>query len=131
MALSYTGTVKVVQQLSELQKMPLIEWLKEGAPVKYISDNVNKQKKVCDIRSDHQSKMHNMYSILVSKGRVSLPESDIEAISPCQLDKLKSMSPATFLPSKEDVLALRGSHTMKVYYMSSIPIEASSTTCKP
>jgi hypothetical protein len=89
--------------------MPLTEWLKEGAPVKYIGDNVNKQKKVRDIRSDHQSKMHNMYSILVAKGRVSLPESDVEATSSCQLDNFKSISPATFLPSKEDVLALRGS----------------------
>lgn len=111
LSLSYTGTIQVVQHLSELQKIPLIDWLKEGAPVKYISDNVNKQKKVRDIRSDHQSKMHNMYSVLVTKGRVSLPGSDVEATctSPCQLDKLKSIPPATFLPSKEDVLALRGS----------------------
>ena len=108
MSLSYTGTLKVVQHLSELQKIPLTDWLKEGAPVKYISDNVNKQKKVRDIRSDHQCKMH-MYSILVTKGRVSLPENDVETTSPCQLDKLKSISPATFLPSKEHVLALRGS----------------------
>ena len=42
---SYTGTLEVVQQLSEAQKLPLRDWLKEGAPVKYISDNVNKQKK--------------------------------------------------------------------------------------
>ena len=112
LALSYTGTLKVVQQLSESQKLPLIDWLKEGAPVKYISDNVNKKKKVRDIRSDHQSKMHNMYSILVTKGRVSLPHSGLEAsdhTSTCHLDKLKSIPPSTFLPNKDDVLAIRGS----------------------
>ena len=105
--------MKVVQQLSEVQKLPLIDWLKEGAPVIYISDNVNKQKKVRDIRSDHQSKMHNMYSILVTKGRVYLPNSDLHVqVSddmPCQLDKLNSIPPSTFLPSKDDVVSLRGS----------------------
>ena len=101
LALSYTGTVKVVQQLSELQKMPLIKWLKEGASVKYISDNINKQKKVRDICSDHQSKMHNMYSILVSKGRVSLPGSDIEATSLCQLDELNLVHVTSYIPTKQ------------------------------
>ena len=101
--MNYTGTLKVVQQLSELQKLPLTDWLKEGAPV---NTSVIMSIKVCDIRSDHQSKMHNMYSILVTKGRVSLPDSDLEPLggtSTCQLDKLKSISPSTFLPSKEDV----------------------------
>ena len=88
--MSYTGTLKVVQQLSKQQKFPLVEWLKEGAHVKYISDNVNKQKKVRDIRSDHQSKMHNMYSIILTKGRVTLQEvsaCDMEAsdMSMCRL----------------------------------------------
>ena len=70
LTLSYTATLKIIQQVSKLRKVPIIEWLEEGAPVKFIGDKVDKKKGVRDVRSDHQSKMHNMYSILAAKGRV-------------------------------------------------------------
>ena len=50
-------------------------------------------KSVCDVRSDHQGKMHNMYSLLAVEGRVSVPdEVDTEG------GDLKSFPPSSFLP---------------------------------
>ena len=107
LTLSYNATLKIVQQISELRKVPISEWLKEGAPVKFVGDNVDKKKGVRDVRSDHQSKMHNMYSLLAVKGRVAVPdEGDTEK------GNLKSFSPSSFLPNKDDVLAIR--HNLKV-----------------
>ena len=74
LTLSYTATLKIIQQVSELRKVPISEWLEEGALVKFVGDNVDKKKGVRDVRSDHQSKMHNMYSLLAVKGRVAVPD---------------------------------------------------------
>ena len=69
--------------------------------MKFVGDNVDKNKGVRDVRSDHQGKMHNMFSLLAVKGRVSVPdEVDTEA------GDLKSFSPSSFLPSKDDTVAI-------------------------
>ena len=61
--------------------------------MKFVGDNVDKKKGVYDVWSDHQSKMHNMYSLLAVKGRVAVPdEGDTER------GDLKSFSPSSFLP---------------------------------
>ena len=72
-SLSYTTTLKVVDQISTLHKPPLQMWLASGAPVKFVGDNVQKNKGVRDVRSDHQKSMLHKYSMLVVKGRVSDP----------------------------------------------------------
>ena len=60
-----------------------------------------------DVRSDHQGKIHNMYSLLAVKGRVPVPdEVDTEG------GDLKSFSPSSFLPNKDDILAI--THNLKV-----------------
>ena len=41
---------------------PLEKWLKEGAFVKFVRDNVNKRRGVCDVRSGHQAEL---FSLLV------------------------------------------------------------------
>ena len=69
--------------------------------MKFVRDNVDKKKGVRDVRSDHQGKMHNMYSLMAVKGRVSVPdEVDTEG------GDLKSFSPSSFLPNKDDILAI-------------------------
>ena len=55
--LSYTATLKIIQQISQLRKVPISEWLEEGALVKFVGDNVDKKKGVRDMQSDHQGKM--------------------------------------------------------------------------
>ena len=118
--MSYTATLKVVQQLSELQKLPLLDWLSDGAVVKY---NVDKRRRVRDIRSDHQSKMHNMYSILVTKGLfffqqdtnpcdIAIQEAEGKTSADAhstRLKELRSLPATSFLPSREDLIVVRQS----------------------
>lgn len=107
LTLSYTATLKIIQQISQHRKVPVSEWLKEGALVKFVGDNVDKKKGVRDARSDHQGKMHNMYSLLAVKGRVVVADQ-----ADANRGNLKSFSPSSFLPNKDDILAIR--RTLKV-----------------
>ena len=75
-ALSYTGTLKVIDDVSALHTVPLQQWIASDTPVKFIGDNVNKKRGVRDITSDHQSAMLNMYSMLVVRGRVQVAADD-------------------------------------------------------
>ena len=79
-ALSYTATLKVVDQISGLHTAPLQEWLVAKAPIKFVGDNVQKSKGVRDARSDHQKSMLHMYSMLVVRGRVSEPNLPLEVL---------------------------------------------------
>ena len=47
-------TLKIIQQVSYALKVPVIEWLREGSPVKYVGDDVDK-KGVHNVRSDQRS----------------------------------------------------------------------------
>ena len=42
-ALSYNGTLKVIEQVSTLHTDPLWEWIASGAPIKFVGDNINKR----------------------------------------------------------------------------------------
>ena len=99
------ATMKVIQLVSEMQRVPIIEWLKEGSPVKFVDDDVDKKKGVCDMRSE----LLNMYSILAVKERVPLEDEPDR-----QVYGLKSFSASSFLPNKDDVLAIRRTLTVLV-----------------
>lgn len=64
-ALSYTATLKVVDQISGLHTALLQQWLAANTPVKFVGDNVQKRRGVRDTHSDHQKSMLHMYSMLV------------------------------------------------------------------
>ena len=70
-ALSYTGTLKVIDEVSALHTVPLKQWIASNVPIKFVSDNFNRKRDVCDIRSDHNSTMLNMYSMLVVRSRAA------------------------------------------------------------
>ena len=65
----------------------LDKWLKDGAFVKFVGDNVDKQVNVRDIASDHHGKLMHMFSIFAVKARVSPPPAPIADLS-------RSMLPA-------------------------------------
>ena len=79
--------------------------------VKFIGDNVSKKVGVRDIRSDHQSHLKQMYSILVVKGRVPNPPTSKQPFKP---PPLTSLSCSTFLPSKDDITAIKDHLTILV-----------------
>ena len=58
---------------SERHRAPIERWIREGASLKFVGDNVDKKKGVRDIRSDHHSEVKYMYSLLAVKGCVKPP----------------------------------------------------------
>lgn len=97
--ISYTATLQLVDDISKFHKDPIQQWIKDGATFKFIGDNVDKKKRVRDMRSDHQGEMLHMYSVLVSKSR--LPSSQLSQTG--QIADLMSIPWKTFLPSKDDI----------------------------
>ncbi len=100
---SYTGTLKVVTDVSTLHKIPVEEWLSSGDVVKFVGDNVDKKPAVRDIRSDHRSEMLHMFSMLIIRGR--LPHEDLSITYRTSI--LPALSASSFLPTFEDVIAIK------------------------
>ena len=84
------------------------KWLKEGAFVKYVGDNVDKQCNVRDIRSDHHGQLRHMFSLLVIKARIP-PPAPLPVFS---TQSLTSVNVDCFLPSLEDMKVVQ--HDMEV-----------------
>ena len=55
--------LRLIDGISKPHDVPINKWLAEGATFKYIGDNVDKQRGVCDVCSDHVGKMIHMYSV--------------------------------------------------------------------
>ena len=100
--LSYSAVLRLVTEISKRNVLPLQRWLAEGAVVKFVGDNVNKTRGVRDIRSDHHSVMKHMFSVLVTKLRVTIPV--VETFTP---PVLSSEPLSSFLPSSADVHAIQ------------------------
>ena len=81
----------------------LDKWLSDGAFVKFVGDNVDKQVNVRDIRSDHHGKLMHMFSIFAVKARVS-PPPPVSAFSP---PMLRTDAVECFLPSREDITIIQ------------------------
>ena len=54
--------------------VPLQKWIDEGVVFKFWGDNVDKQLKVRDLRSDHKGEMVHMFSLLAGRSRTPAPE---------------------------------------------------------
>lgn len=63
-----------MDDVSKLHTVPIEKWIKDGIVFKFWGDNVDKQRKVRDLRSDHQGKMLHMFSLLVGRSRTPAPE---------------------------------------------------------
>ena len=99
--LSYNATLVSVTEVSKLHKTPLQAWIAEGHTFKFVGDNLDKKKRVRDMRRDHQSEMQHMYSILAVRSRVPFSSS-------CETRKdFVSLEPSAFLPTPQDVKAIQ------------------------
>ena len=100
---SYSATLQLISEISKLNVAPLKKWRDEGIVFKFWGDNVDKQQKVRDIRSDHQGSMLHMYSILIGRSRTQnslLPYSG-------QVSSFADVSAEFFLPTADDVNDLK------------------------
>ena len=97
--LSYPATLRLVEEVSKLHTVPLKQWIQDGQVLKFWGDNVDKKRKVRDLRSDHQGKMLHMFSMLVGQSRTPAP------YLPCVGHgcDLAIVPPEFFLPSSDNV----------------------------
>ena len=99
--MSYSSTLRLIKTISESYDIPVKRWIAEGKVFKFVSDNLDKQRKVRDWRSDHQgnSKMLHMYSIIAVATRVPQPDLPRAGL----VNELTKLKPSQFLPTAEDV----------------------------
>ena len=85
-------------EFSKLYTDPIKDWIKEGITFKFIGDNLDKKRRVRDIRSDHQGQLLHMYSILVARTRVPTSLSRSGEVAP-----IMSIPTSLFLPNMQDL----------------------------
>ena len=102
-AVSYTGTLKIVSGISSLYEAPLKEWHASGLPIKFVGDNVDKRKDVCDIRSNHHHSLVHMYSLLVVRPRAS----DSSLSTTGSTSNLLKLEASAFLPTMDEVNVIK------------------------
>ena len=85
----------LVTEASKLHKLPLQQWIADGVQFKFVGDNLDKKRGVRDIRTDHQSEMQHMYSLLVVQSRTVLPTDTSDAVRDIGL-----LTPSAFLPAQ-------------------------------
>lgn len=96
---SYNATLRLIREVSNFHSAPVKRWVNEGTVFKFWGDNVDKQQRVRDLRSDHQGNMLHMYSILVGRSRTQgLGHSHVGHLS-----KLTEVPADSFLPTSEDI----------------------------
>ena len=87
-----------------MHTIPLEEWIREGVVFKFWGDNVDKQRKVRDLRADNSGKMLHMFSLLAGRSRTPAPNLPHEGGG---LSLLDSEPVESFLPSESDVRAVK------------------------
>jgi len=100
---SYTATLKLVGEVSQIHEVPLQQWIKDDVIFKFWGDNVDKKRGVRDVRSDNQATMLHMYSLLVGRSRIP----GIGLSRTGQVAKLSSLPSESFLPTQSDVNATK------------------------
>ncbi len=53
-AVSYDTTLSTISKIAKLHQVPIKDWLSTGTDIKFVGDNVDKNVRVRDIRSDHR-----------------------------------------------------------------------------
>ena len=69
--MSYTATLSLD---SKLHTTLLQQWIADGVRINFWGDNIDKEKSVRDVRSDHHGSLLHMYSILAGRSRVDASE---------------------------------------------------------
>ena len=103
MCVSYSATLRLMNQISLRHTVPMKKWIEEGAVFKFWGDNVDKQRKVRDLRSDNTGKMVHMFSIIVGRSRTPAPHLSFGGRHLSLLDALEVDS---FMPCRDDLNAM-------------------------
>lgn len=97
--MSYSSTLRLVGTISDSYNVPVKRWMRESRVFKFVSDNLDKQTKVRDLRSNHQGKMVHMYSVIAIATRV--PRPDLSQVG--HVKDLINLETSCFLPNSDDI----------------------------
>lgn len=92
-----------MDEVGKLHTVPIQKWIREGIVFKFWGDNVDKQRRVRDYRSDNHGVMVHMYSILAGRSRTPAPE----LLHTGHMSYLTHTSVDSFLPQRSDILAVK------------------------
>ena len=101
--LSYNGLLNLLSEVSKLHQVSLQQWVAVGQRFKFVGDNVDKQIRVRDVRSNHQATMHHMYSIIAVRNRVDTAQLSCTG----NTADITEVLPKDFLPSAADASAMK------------------------
>lgn len=96
MCISYQATLQLMDEVSDRHTIPLRKWIGDGEVFKFWGDNVDKNSKVHDLRSDNQGEMIPMFSMLVS--RSGMPAAQLPHVG-----HVSRVSEVLFLPTCDDL----------------------------
>ena len=98
MCVSYSSTLRLMDQVSKLHTIPISKWIENGEVIKFWDDNVDRKQRVRDMRADNQGKMMHMFSMLVGRSRTPAPH--LSHVS--QVLEISQAKHEGFLPGVED-----------------------------
>ena len=96
----------IVQEISELNAVPIKQWIDSDASFKFVGDNIDFMEGVRDIRSNHQKHLCHMYSILTVKSRVPVEKNATSIMSPITFNRLLANA-SSLLPKESDISSIR------------------------
>lgn len=100
---SYSATLRLVGEVSQLFTIPLQKWIAEDIIFKFWGDNLDKKRGVRDVRSDRQGAMVHMYSLLAGRSRTPA----IEPSRTGNVADLTSLPSDSFLPKTADIQCVK------------------------
>ncbi len=103
MCTSYSTTLRLIEEVSKNHTVSLKKWIQEDVVFKFWGDNVDKQRRVRDLRSDHKGEMLHMFSLLVGRSRTPAPLLPHTGV----LSKLSEVPVDFFLPTSADIVKVK------------------------
>ena len=98
--ISYRQTLSLLDEISKQHTAPLSKWINTKTPFIFWGDNLDKQRTVRDMRTNHRGELMHMYSILAGATRTTDPSlSHHENIA-----DVSSISSVSFLPTDRYII---------------------------
>ena len=92
-----------MDKLSKLHTIPVQTWIQEGTIFKLWGNNVDKQTKVRDYRSEHQGQFIHLFSVIAGCSCTPAPNLQFTG----QLSSLSEFADEDFLPKPSDIAAVK------------------------
>ena len=103
LCVSYPATLVLLDEIAKLHTAPMSRWLATSTPFMFWRENVDKQRSVRDMRSDHRGSLLHMYSILAGSSRTTDPTLNQHG----RIASISSVDSISLLPTSTDISSMR------------------------